>query len=178
MKKSFVIIFVSFLSWLAADAQNAHTVSVPSKSTIPKEYQGHWQKGSFSLTSFEEYNGRYVGPANEMSISYVIDESGIAREYFISNTNSYNCRMQILGYREGKIMWNTEDNSFEFRPASGYYSTLTCMSKTATKKAYGTIDLYPNYRATGFFKRDENGAFQMILKRKDNTEGLSLKKIK
>src|ERR1051326_3989787 len=129
MKKHFVTALCTLLFSVTLPAQ--------SKQAVPAEYTGHWQKGTFSLTSFEDYQGKYVGPANETSVSYVIEANGTAKEYFISNTNTYNCRMQILGYREGKMVLNNADNSFEFQPVTGYYHSLTCMSKTSTKKPYG-----------------------------------------
>lgn len=147
-----------------------HTAKSTSK--VPKAFLGHWQKGTFSLTSFEEANGKYVGPANEMSVSYVIKENGMAREYFISNSTSYNCRTQILGFREGKFSINEAEQSFIFQPSTGYYTMTSCMSKTASKKPYGAKDLYPAYQVKCFLKTDENGQPVLV-----NDKNLQLKKI-
>jgi hypothetical protein len=153
---------------LTALAQN----SAKNSPKVPKAFLGHWQKGTFSLTSFEESNGKYVGPANEMSVSYVIQENGTAKEYFISNSTSYNCRTQILGFREGKIIINEAEQSFVFQPNAGYYTMLSCMSKTAGKKPYGAKDLYPVYQVKCFLKSDEKGQPVLV-----NSNNVQLKKI-
>ena len=127
---------------------------------------------------FEQQDGKYVGPANETSVSYVIEENGVAKEYFISNTNTYNCRMQILGYREGTIKANSNDNSFEFQPTSGYYSSVSCMSKTKTKKPYGDKDLYPNYGAKLYVEKDGSGSPMLVAKNYQGGGELQLKKIR
>ncbi|TDH27296.1 hypothetical protein EXU57_06820 [Segetibacter sp. 3557_3] len=143
---------------------------------VPKTWTGHWQKGNFSLSSFQDYNGKYIGPANETSVSYVINENGSAKEYFISNSVSYNCRMQILGFREGKLVVNAKDNSFEFQPSSGYYNMLSCMSKTATRKTYGEKDLYPAYVVRGSFQ-EVSGSLVLVTKNANSENGLTLRKI-
>ena len=158
-------------------AQSKQTTPT-SAAALTKTLAGHWQKGVFSLTSFEEHNGKYVGPANETSISYVIDDAGNAREYFISNTNSYNCRMQILGYRAGKLVAHKTENVFEFQPTSGYYSTLTCMSKSTTKKPYTAKDLYPAYHVQLYLDKDANGVPVLVTKNAEGTKGLQLQKMK
>ena len=178
MKKSLFIAVLTGLSWISLSAQSKPTVSPKSASKIPKEWLGHWQKGTFSLTSFEQQDGKYVGPANETSVSYVIEENGVAKEYFISNTNTYNCRMQILGYREGTIIANSNDNSFEFQPTSGYYSSVSCMSKTKTKKPYGDKDLYPNYGAKLYVEKDGSGSPVLVAKNHQGSGELQLKKIR
>jgi len=178
MKKYFFIAFMTALSWITISAQSKQTNSPGSTAKVPKEFFGHWQKGTFSLTSFEEQDGKYVGPANETSISYVIEENGIAKEYFISNTNSYNCRMQVLGYREGKLIANSSDNSFEFQPASGYYYTISCMNKTKTKKPYGSKDLYPDYGVKLYLEKDGSGTPQLVTKNQKASGELRLQKLK
>lgn len=177
MRKKLLTAIIIMVTTFNLNAQVKHTNVAASNNSIPKEYIGHWQKGTFSLTSFQEHNGKYVGPANETSISYVISESGICREYFISNTNTYNCRMEILGFREGKIEFNTTDNSFEFQPTNGYYSTLTCMNKVSTKKNYSSNDLYPGYNVKCQFKKDENGTLVLVTNNSKGTSQLTLKKI-
>jgi hypothetical protein len=175
MKKYLFIVMLTALSCLSLSAQNTQAASSTSK--VPKAWLGHWQKGTFSLTSFEEQDGKYVGPANETSISYVIEENGVAREYFITNTNTYNCRMQVLGYREGKLV-TSGDNTFEFQPSSGYYYTVSCMNKTKTKKPYGAKDLYPEYSVKLYVVKDDSGAPVLVTKNAKASGELQLKKIK
>lgn len=177
MKKALLTtaaIIVSFTSLLAQSKQ----VSTLKTPVIPVEYRGHWQKGVFSLTSFEQHDGKYVGPANETSVSYFIEENGSAKEYFIANTNSYNCRLQVLGYREGKLVLNNLDATFEFQPTSGYYTSLSCFSKTPSKKPYTSKELYPEYSVKGFFRKDETGSVVLVTQNKDGGEGLLLRRIK
>jgi hypothetical protein len=178
MKKYIFIVVLTGLYWLSLSAQSKQTASPAPTFKIPKEFLGHWQKGTFSLTSFEEQDGKYVGPANETSVSYVIEENGTAKEYFISNTNTYNCRMQILGYREGALIANTNDNSIAFQPTSGYYYTVSCMNKTKTKKPYGSKDLYPNYRVKLYIEKDASGSPVMVTKNDNSSGELQLKKIR
>lgn len=162
-----------FVNVVAAAQQSQKPAS--ASALMAKAFAGHWQKGVFSLSSFEEHGGKYVGPANETSVAYVIDAAGNAREYFISNSNTYNCRMQILGFRTGKIIINTADQSFEFRPSAGYYTTLSCMSKTAAKKQYSTNDLYPAYVVKGQLKTGADGHHVLVTYRNGSSHGLELK---
>ena len=156
-----------------AQAVNSKT----SKQELTPECYGHWQKGVFSLTSFEQPDGKYIGPANEMSLAYVFNKDGSAKEYFISNSNTYNCRMQVLGLRKGKLVVNGADNSFEFRPDSGYYTTLSCFAKAPVKKPYASQDLYPVYVAKGQCKIGADGTPELVTLRPDGTPGLVLRKI-
>jgi hypothetical protein len=172
MKKHTLLVLL-LITFTALWAQNKST----APTAIPKAFLGHWQKGVFSLTSFEEPNGKYVGPANEMSVSYVIEASGKGKEYFISNSTTYNCRTQILGYREGQVIINASDNSFEFRPSSGYYTMLTCMSKSSTKKPYTGKDLYPAYSTRYYLSADDSGTPVLMAENSDGTKGLQLKKL-
>lgn len=178
MKKYMFMVLVAGLSWILLPAQTKQTTLPSSTSKIPRELLGHWQKGAFSLTSFEEQDGKYVGPANETSVSYVIEANGIAKEYFISNTNTYNCRMQVLGYREGALIPNASDNNFEFQPTSGYYYTISCMNKTKTKKPYGSSDLYPNYSVKLYVEKDDAGSPVLVTKNQKASGELRLKKIR
>jgi hypothetical protein len=175
MKKYLFMVMLIALSCISLSAQNRQAASSTSK--VPKDWLGHWQKGTFSLTSFEEQDGKFVGPANESSISYVIEENGMAKEYFITNTNTYNCRMQVLGYREGKLV-SGNGNTFEFQPTSGYYYTVSCMNKTKTKKSYGTKDLYPEYSVKLYVDKDDSGAPVLVTKNAKATGELLLKKLR
>ena len=177
MKKYITILLLLTSCSVTLLAQNK-TATLSNAAAIKNALSGHWQKGVFSLTSFEEHNGKYVGPANEMSVSYVIDDAGNAREYFISNTNSYNCRMQILGYRAGKIVAHPTENVFEFQPTSSYYTSLTCMSKSTAKKPYTAKDLYPAYRVQLYLDKDDNGAPFLVTKNAEGAKGLQLQKMK
>jgi hypothetical protein len=177
MKKYITTLLLLVLVTGTLLAQNKQATPT-NAAAFTKTLAGHWQKGVFSLSSFEEHNGKYVGPANETSLSYVIDNAGNASEYFISNINSYNCRTQILGYRTGKLVVHKTENVFEFQPTSGYYTTLTCMSKSTAKKPYTAKDLYPTYRVQLYLDKDANGAPVLVTKNAEGTKGLELQKMK
>jgi hypothetical protein len=122
-----------------------------SSAKVPKELIGHWQLGTFSLTSFwNPTTGQYLGNASEGSRSYQIAADGTAEEFFIYNSTSYNCRTQILGYRKGTIKINA-NKSFTFCPTTGYYRSANCFKKEWQKKEYGEKDLYPAYQVTYFW---------------------------
>lgn len=176
MKYPVLFLALVFFAIFSAGAQGKQSAASVTNATA-KAYAGHWQKGVFSLSSFEEHNGKYVGPANETSVSYVIDANGVAKEYFISNTNTYNCRTQVLGFRTGKIIIHEKDQSFEFRPVSGYYTILSCMSKTAAKKPYGAGDLYPAYVVKGHLKKESSGATVLVTYTNGSASALELKKV-
>ena len=139
---------------VAAPALLAQT----SPSGMPKELVGHWQIGTLAMSSFwNPTTGQYVGNANEASRSYRFSADGTAEEFFISNTTSYNCRTQILGYRKGTLSFSTDKKSFTFCPSTGYYRSANCFKKEWTKKEYGANDLCPTYQVT-YFWRVEEGA--------------------
>ena len=122
----FAVFLVSFATSLMAQS---------TKAQVPKELVGHWQLGTFAMTNFwNPQTGQYAGNANEASRSYRISPNGMAEEFFISNTTSYNCRTQILGYRKGTITFNAVQKSFTFCPTVGYYRTANCFKKRVDKK--------------------------------------------
>lgn len=133
------------------------------RSAVPDELVGYWLAGSTSIGNFWGYDGSYQGAAFELATGYMLFKDGRAREYFYYTSTSYNCRSQVLGYKEGTVEVNTANGTFTFYPASGNYRSYVCNGTSNGKtKAYGASELYPAKKSqyTGIDFKRENGKIQ------------------
>jgi len=119
------------------------------RSEVPDELVGYWLTGSTSIGSFWNYDGSYAGAAYEIAVGYKFYKNGNAKQYFYYTNTSYSCRSQILGYREGTVVFDTKNKTFEFFAASGNYRSYnSCQSQgNGQTKQYGAGDLYPAKKA-------------------------------
>lgn len=120
------------------------------RSAVPDELVGYWLNGTSSITNFWGYNGAYQGAAYELALGYQFYKDGRAREYFYYTNTSYNCRSQVLGYKEGTVEIDLENNTIKFYPADGNYRSYnTCSSsQNGATKIYGASELYPAKSST------------------------------
>jgi hypothetical protein len=123
------------------------------RSKVPAELAGgYWHVGSFSMTQFTKYDGSYAGNANEIAVGYrFLNANGDAEQYFYWTKNTTYCRDQILGYRKGTVVFDTNKKTFTFYAASGYYRRYDACGSSQSpgygvKKTYGAEDLYPTYK--------------------------------
>ncbi|WP_276483414.1 hypothetical protein [Paraflavitalea pollutisoli] len=130
------------------------------RTAVPDDLVGYWLAGSTSIGNFWGYDGSYQGAAFELATGYRLYKDGRAREYFYYTSTAYNCRSQVLGYKEGTVEVSLTNNTITFYPASGNYRSFTCNGSGNGKvKQYGSAELYPTkksqYKDIGFTK--ENG---------------------
>ena len=134
------------------------------KAPVPDELVGYWLTGTSSITNFWDYNGTYAGNALELAVGYMFYKNGNAREYFYYTKTTAYCRDQVLGYREGTVVFNTTEKTFKFYAASGNYRRFDACGSAqtpgyGTTKQYGSADLYPAYKAehTNWTMTTKNG---------------------
>lgn len=118
------------------------------RATVPDELVGYWLTGTSSIGNFWGYDGSYQGPAYEMATGYRFFRDGKAKQYFYYTSTSYYCRQQILGYREGTVVFDVNNKTFKFFAASGNYRRYDGCGSSQTPgfgetKQYGSQDLYP-----------------------------------
>lgn len=166
MKRSFsLMLLVMGLSFIACscskkDNEDGNYGNHP-RTTVPDELVGYWLAGSTSIGNFWGYDGSYQGAAFELANGYMLFKDGRAREYFYYTNTSYNCRTQILGYKEGTVEVDVNKKTFTFYPNSGNYRKYASCGGTdnGKTKAYGKEELYPavktSYQDIEF--RKENG---------------------
>lgn len=149
------------------------------RSKVPAELVGgYWQVGSFSMTQYNNYDGSYAGNANEIATGYrFVNADGDAEQYFYWTKTSTYCRDQILGYRKGTVVFDTQKKTFAFYAASGNYRRYDACGSSQTpgyglKKAYGAEDLFPAYKAeySNWEIVKENGKTIWRIKFEDNSK--------
>lgn len=134
------------------------------KAPVPDELVGYWLTGTSSITNFWDYNGSYGGNALELAVGYRFFKNGTAKQYFYYTKTTTYCRDQVLGYREGTVVFNSADKTFRFYAASGNYRRFDACGSQQTpgygvKKQYGQGDLYPGFKAeyNNWTLRTKNG---------------------
>ncbi|GAB2767752.1 hypothetical protein GCM10027275_07750 [Rhabdobacter roseus] len=136
------------------------------RSKVPAELVGkYWHYGSFSMNQYSKYDGSYAGHAQEISTGYrFVNENGDAEQYFYWSKNSTYCRDQVLGYRKGTVVFDTEKKTFTFYAAKGNYRRYDACGSSQSPgygqtKEYSADDLYPKYKAeyTNWAIVKENG---------------------
>jgi hypothetical protein len=133
---------------LATHAALAKDGSATPRSAVPDALVGYWLGGSTSIGNFWGYDGSYKGAAYEVATGYAFQKNGNAKQYFYYTNTSYYCRTQVLGYREGTVVFDTKNNTFQFYATSGWYRNYnSCGQSTSPgfgeKKPYTSKDLYP-----------------------------------
>jgi hypothetical protein len=146
------------------------------RTAVPAELVGYWQAGSFSMSSYSDYDGSYAGQAYEIALGYQLYANGNAEQYFYYTNTSYYCRDQVLGYRRGTVAFDTHDKSFNFYSANGNYRRYySCGSSQpadwGVKQEYGEDDLYPKNKAeyTNYSLVQEGGKTILRLPYEDGT---------
>ncbi len=121
------------------------------KSSVPAEMVGkYWHAGSFSMTQFSNYDGSYAGQAFEIATGYKFSADGAAEQYFYWTKTTTYCREQVLGYRKGTAVFDTEKKTFRFYAGSGYYRRFNSCGGSQSpgygqRVEYGPDDLHPKY---------------------------------
>ncbi|KUG07245.1 hypothetical protein [Solirubrum puertoriconensis] len=135
-----------------------------ARSEVPDELVGYWLAGSSSIGNFWGYDGRYAGPAYEIALGYRFYKNGTAKQYFYYTSTSTYCRTQVLGYREGTVVFDTRNKTFEFFAASGNYRHYNgCGSSQSPgygeTKPYDSNELYPakKHRYNGYEVVQQSG---------------------
>lgn len=118
------------------------------RSQVPDELVGYWLAGSSSIGNFWSYNGTYAGPAYELALGYRLYKNGNAKQYFYYTSTSTYCRTQVLGYREGTVVIDARNKTFEFFGASGNYRSYNSCGSSQSPgygqtKQYDSSELYP-----------------------------------
>ncbi|WP_224998694.1 hypothetical protein [Cesiribacter sp. SM1] len=146
------------------------------RTAVPAELVGFWQAGSFSMSSFNDYDGSYAGQAYEIGLGYQLYANGNAEEYFYYTNTSYYCRDQILGYRKGTVTFDTQNKSFKFYSANGNYRRYySCGSSQpadwGVQQEYGEDDLYPKHKPeySGYSLVQEGGKTILRIPYEDGT---------
>ncbi|MGA0557471.1 hypothetical protein ACO2Q8_12515 [Larkinella sp. VNQ87] len=93
----------------------------PSGGKIPAELVGKWSYGTFSPTTFWDYNGKYGGNAYQQALVFVFHANGTYEEYVVNSVMSYNCRTEVYTYFKGTVKVNETNHSFVITPTSGNY---------------------------------------------------------
>jgi hypothetical protein len=173
-----ILVSTFFLSSCNKDNKSAadDTGDLP-KSAVPAELAGkYWHAGSFSMTQYSNYDGSYAGQAFEISTGYKFAADGTAEQYFYWTKTTTYCREQILGYRKGTVVFDSNNKTFKFYAASGNYRRYNnCGSSQSpdygVKKQYGSEDLYPAYTAehSNWSIVQENGKMIWRITYPDNT---------
>lgn len=141
----FIISCVFFVQFThAQQASNNNT----QRSVVPDALVGYWLTGSTSIGNFWGYDGSYKGAGYEIATGYTFYKDGRAKQYFYYTSTSYYCRTQVLGYREGTVVFDTKNNTFQFYANSGNYRNYNSCGKSQSpgfgeKKNYTSGDLYP-----------------------------------
>lgn len=131
-----------------ATARDGGTGNTP-RSAVPENLVGYWLTGSTSIGNFWGYDGGFKGAGYEIATGYMFYKDGRAKQYFYYTSTSYYCRTQVLGYREGTVVFDTKNNTFQFYATDGNYRNYNSCGKSQSpgygeKKPYAEKDLYPN----------------------------------
>lgn len=146
------------------------------RSPVPDELVGYWLTGSTSISNFWGYDGSYKGAGYEIATGYNFYKNGTAKQYFYYTSTSYYCRTQVLGYREGTVVFDTRNNTFQFYATSGDYRNYNACGSSHSpgygdKKVYSSKDLYPakKFVHDNWSRVTENGKTVLRVKIKDGT---------
>jgi hypothetical protein len=90
------------------------------QSEIPTKLAGKWLWGTFSMTDFWRYDGRYQGNAFQTSVAFNFIKGGQCEFYYAASTTYYSCTTQAFTFKKGTVKFN-DDHSFFFYPTEGNF---------------------------------------------------------
>lgn len=89
---------------------------------VPSETRGQWMYGSFSMSEFWSYDGRYQGNPFELAVMFDFKKDGTYEKYFVATTRDYaGCKTEAFTFEKGSVDFNETAGSFTTTPTEGHY---------------------------------------------------------
>ncbi|GAB2535586.1 hypothetical protein [Spirosoma aerophilum] len=89
---------------------------------VPAQVAGKWMYGSFSMSEFWSYDGRYQGNPFELAVVFDFKSNGTYEKYFVASALDYStCKTQAFTYEKGRVTFDEADRSFTTVSAEGSY---------------------------------------------------------
>ncbi|WP_128548338.1 hypothetical protein [Larkinella soli] len=119
--KKVLLSLLALVCLTAACKKDADTIDPAIQSKTPEEAVGKWMYGTFSMSNFWTYDGKYGGKPYEQALVLDFKANGTYEQYIINAVTSYNCKTEAFTYMKGKVKFDEEAGTFTLTPTEGNY---------------------------------------------------------
>ncbi|WP_266366551.1 hypothetical protein [Tellurirhabdus rosea] len=149
--------------------------SVPEpQGNTPSQAVGQWMYGSFSMSEFWSYDGRYQGKPFELAVMFHFKSNGTYEKYFVASTRDYSgCQTQAFSSEKGRVKFDEDNGSFTTTPSEGTYRGFySCAPNRNINRKMASSEL----KSTTYFYRmvkGSNGKTNMEVRFQETDQNVS-----